>query len=194
MNKVWQCVSKPAILYGSKIFSLNPTHQLKLERIQRDLGRFMARGKTGCAITAIYGELGWTDLSHYMAKRTLNFFGHLGSGTLDPGRWSQLAFLEGIEAVNRGVISPWWRRLQELISTYDIDPVCFTNITTWRQHVKAKTVEMRIKDMEEKSTLRYYKVKKEYDVEEYLSGNKRYKYECFAIRTGQAMLNNRRCK
>ena len=34
---------------------------------------------------------------------------------------------------------------------------------------------MRIEDMEEKSTLRYYKVKKEYDMEEYLSGNKRYK-------------------
>ena len=106
MNKVWQCVSKLAIIYGSEMFSLNPTQQLKLERIQRDLGRIMVRGKKGCAITAIYGELGWTDLSHDMAKRTLNFFGHLGSGTLDPGRWSQLAFLEGIEAVNRGVISP----------------------------------------------------------------------------------------
>ena len=62
----------------------------------------MVRGKKGCAIAAMYGELGWTDLSHDMAKRTLNFFGCLGSGTFDPGRWSQLAFLEGIEAVNRG--------------------------------------------------------------------------------------------
>ena len=53
---------------------------------------------------------------------------------------------------------------------------------------------MRIQDLEEKSMLRYYKVKKEYDMEEYYSGNKRYKYECFAIRTRQAMLNNRRCK
>ena len=102
-----------------------------------------------------------------------------------------------IEAVNRGVISPWWHCLQELISTYDIDPKCITKKVTWRQYVnsaiKAKTVEVRIKDVEEKSTLRYYRVRKEYDMEEYLSGNKRYKYECFAIRTGQAMLNNR-CK
>ena len=68
----------------------------------------MVKGKKGCAITAKYGDLGWTDLSHDMAKRTLKFFSHLGSGTLGPGRWSQLASMEGIEAVNRGVISPWW--------------------------------------------------------------------------------------
>ena len=140
----------------------------------------MVRGKKECAIAAIYAELGWTNLSHNVAKRTLNFFGHLGSGALDPGRWSQLAFLEGVEAVSRVVISPWWYQLWEIISTYDIDPKCFTDIVTWRQYVnsaiKAKTEEMRIKDIG-KSTLRYCRAKEEYDMEEYLSENKRYKYE-----------------
>ena len=41
MDKIWQQVTKPAILYGSEVFYLSATQQLKLERIQRDLGRHM---------------------------------------------------------------------------------------------------------------------------------------------------------
>ena len=58
MDKIWQHVAKPAILYGSELFYLSAMQQLKLERIQRDLGRHMVHGHKGCAIAAIYGELG----------------------------------------------------------------------------------------------------------------------------------------
>ena len=35
MDKIWQHVAKPAILYGSEVFYLSAMQQLKLERIQR---------------------------------------------------------------------------------------------------------------------------------------------------------------
>ena len=78
MNKIWQHVALPEILYRQ---------QLKLERIQRDLGKHMVHGHKGCTIIAIYGELGWIGISHNIPIKVLNFFGHL-----DPERWSQIAF------------------------------------------------------------------------------------------------------
>ena len=96
----------------------------------------MVYGHKGCGIAAIYGELGWTEISDDITIRALNFFGHLGGGVLGPERWSQTAFLEGLEAVRKGIITPWWKKIQNIIRVYGIDPSRFQNVANWRQYVQ----------------------------------------------------------
>ena len=52
----------------------------------------MVHGCKGCAIAAIYGELGWTEIGYNTAARALNCFDHLGGEVLNPERWGQIAF------------------------------------------------------------------------------------------------------
>ena len=48
-----------------------------------------------------------------------------------------------------------------------------------RMTVKETARERHIQEMANKSILRYYKVKEDCEMEEYLSDNRKYKYECF---------------
>ena len=47
-----------------------------------------------------------------------------------------IAFLEGVEAVRKGIVTPWWQKIQNIIRVYGIDSSRFQNVVTWRQHVQ----------------------------------------------------------
>ena len=46
----------------------------------------------------------------------------------------------------------------------------------------------------DKCTLKYYKIEEECEMEEYLSENRKYKYECFAMQTREAQFNSLKSK
>ena len=69
-------------------------------------------------------------------------------------------FLEGVEAVRKGIVTSWWQKIQNIVRVYGIDPSRFQNIATWKQYVqdrvKEKTRETHIQEIANKSTQTLY--------------------------------------
>ncbi len=153
----------------------------------------------GCAIAAMYGEVGWRDLKYDMDLRLLRFAGRLFSGGVPGDRWVMRVMAEGVEDIKKGKrVTPWWKRLNQKIVFYGLD-AHITKGSDWRQHVDSKIAmkahgewrdSMIKKGGEVKKTMRYYCIKDKPYYEWYLREDWEKKREVFRIRTGQAMLNN----
>ncbi len=200
--KLWLQASLPALLYGSEVMILNEKEILKVDRIQRDVARRIVGGHKGCAIKAMYGELGWKDIKYDFDKRLLRFVGRMWVGGLPENRWSVKVFLEGLEDVRLGkTLTPWWTRVSKKFDEYELDTSLLIrkeSFAKWKAHVDKQIIEKANSEwrdrMDEMHTLRYYKKKEAPCYEEYLRDDWEKKRELFKLRTGQAMLNSIRCK
>ncbi len=191
--KLWNAVAKPAILYGSEVATLTQKEELEIERKQRIMARFIVKGRKNCAIAAMYGELGWRDLSYDMDMRKLRYCGRLWSKSTPNDRWAKMAFDEGLEDLSLGRgISSWWNKIAKLVVKYGID-LTKVNTPEWKKHVDKKIGERALLDwrqqVEERETMRYYRIKDEPSFDSYLANNWKYRFQIFAIKTGQGTLN-----
>ncbi len=192
-NKIWSNVAKPAILYGSEVLTANKEEGLRIERKQRALAKMLLKGRKGCSIAAMYGELGWRDIRHEMKLRMLRYCGRLWSQGIEEDRWCKKVFLEGLMDLHQGRgVSTWWCRIADLVTEYRLD-LSEVDQARWQSHVDKKIAVQALsewrREVDGKSTLRYYKAKEEPAMEEYLANNWRYRFQIFALRTGQEPLN-----
>ena len=196
-EKLWVAATMPALLYGSEVLVLQNSDITRVDVVQRHVARVMLGGHKGCAIKALYGELGWRDVRYDMDRRLLRYVGRMWSGIVSEDRWASKVFREGLEDVILGnTVTPWWGRVDNALKEYDIDVGVLLRkegIHSWRKHVDKqidlKEVEMWEKGMGEMYTMRYYREKAGPCHEAYLAENWEYKREIFRVRTGQAMLN-----
>ncbi len=174
----------------------------KIDTIQRDVARRIVGGHRGCAIKAMYGELGWRDIKYELDKRLLRFLGRMWVGGVPDERWSMKVFLEGLEDIRKGrALTPWWARVSKKFDEYGLDAgllIRKEGLQKWRTHVDKQIASKALVDwgkgMEGMSTLRYYRKKPTPKYEPYLRDDWEKKWELFRIRTGQAMLNGIRSK
>ena len=61
----------PAILYGSEVVILKSTQIDRVESVQRAVIRGVLEAHNGCAIAAMYGEMGWRDLKYDMMRDSM---------------------------------------------------------------------------------------------------------------------------
>ncbi len=110
---IWECVSKPKILYGTEIFILTRKATNELTVVQNKLGRKLLKLSDKAPQEAVLGELGWRQIEDEMRDRRVRLFIFLNS--LDDSRWSNIV----LKWVMRAGKSRWWKQIQK-----DLDYLC----------------------------------------------------------------------
>jgi len=171
-RRAWEAVARPAITYGSEIILLSKAEEEILERVQRDVARYLLGVPLRTATAAVLGELGWWQIRDHLAQAKLNYAGRLWFA--DTGMWCKKAWMEGIQKCQ--CMTEWWKELFQIAKEYGVNLVeQVVSENSWKGYVK-KCMKSRIEErwrgeVGEKSSLKQYTAKRELYPERYHGGD-----------------------
>ena len=168
----WETLARPAIIYGCEIIHLREKDTEKLEIIQRDIARTLLGVPPKTSGVAVLGEMGWWSLKDHMAQRKLGYLGRLMFAKEE--QWCRIAWIEGYQELD--CRTQWWKDIQTLMEEYGIEMEKEVQTEQqWKKYIKnsmEKIIQERWKkNMEEKTSLQYYKYRDSMGATEYHKGD-----------------------
>ena len=160
-DALWNYVGLGGSLFSCEVACLTKKGIQKIENIHNEMGRWLIHASRGIPNVAIRGELGWTNIYTKIAMRKLDYAKRILQ--LNENNWTRLIF-EYI--IQQDICTKWRKEILNLRINMEIN-----NNESIRSQILGWHEKEWIKEVEEKSTLKYYNKKWTGKSKKYLNGS-----------------------
>ena len=148
-DALWNYVGLGGSLFSCEVACFTKEGIKKIENIHNEMGRWLIHANRGIPNVAIRGELGWTNIYTKIAMRKLDYAKRILQ--LNENNWMRLIF-EYI--IQQDICTKWRKEILNLRINMEIN-----NNESIRSQILGWHEKEWIKEVEEKSTLKYYNKK-----------------------------------